>query len=50
MNYKATWFVDGANAHRNANDYKIFTETITNKTITTVHLAPGGGFAVKVSE
>ena len=38
-------FVDGINAHRHAEDYKKSVGTVP--TTLTVHLAPGGGFALK---
>jgi len=47
--YVADWYVDGVNAHRNGNDYKHYTETISKKT-KTIHMAPGGGFAGKITK
>ena len=47
-NYVADWYIDGRNAHRNGNDYKHITEPVKgNKTI---HMAPGGGFAAKITK
>ncbi len=47
-NYVADWYIDGVNAHRNGNDYKHVTEPVKgNKTI---HMAPGGGFAAKITK
>ena len=42
------WYIDGCNAHRNATDYKRVKEDITAKK--TIHLAPGGGFAVRITK
>lgn len=47
--YVADWYVDGPNAHRNGNDYKHYTETVSGKT-KTIHMAPGGGFAGKITK
>ncbi len=45
--YKAVIFRDGVNAHRNANDYRrIETEVSADDTLE-IHMAPGGGAAVK---
>ena len=41
-------FVDGINAHRHAEDYKKSVGTVP--ATLTVHLAPGGGFALKTVE
>ncbi|MGM9862700.1 MAG: glycoside hydrolase family 97 C-terminal domain-containing protein, partial [Lepagella sp.] len=38
-------FTDGVNAHRNARDYR--RRTLTAPNTLKVHLAPGGGFAMK---
>lgn len=46
--YVADWYIDGRNAHRDANDYKHITETAGKSK--TIHLAPGGGFAAKISK
>ena len=42
-----TIFKDGVNAHRLGTDYKI--ENINHTNILTLHLAPGGGFAIKIN-
>ena len=47
---KATLFSDGANAHRKGSDYKKETLTLSPSTQLKVHLAPGGGFALKVEK
>ena len=45
--YEGDWYIDGHNAHRNGNDYKRVKESAgASKTI---HLAPGGGFAAKLT-
>lgn len=48
-NYTITTFRDGANAHRNATDYR---RSVTSGRVPATmqfHLAPGGGFAVKLT-
>ena len=47
--YNATIFADGANAHREATDYKRTTATVTSGGTITVHLAPGGGWTAILS-
>lgn len=42
-----TIFTDGANAHRNGNDYRSQTTTVASGSLH-VHLAPGGGFAAHI--
>lgn len=42
-----TIFTDGANAHRNGNDYRSQTTTVASDSLH-VHLAPGGGFAAHI--
>ncbi|HOO42172.1 MAG TPA: glycoside hydrolase family 97 protein [Bacteroidales bacterium] len=44
--YKARIFSDGINAHRHATDYKIEERDVTREDTLTVHLSPGGGFAI----
>lgn len=46
--YVGDWYIDGCNAHRNATDYKHVKEDIMAQK--TIHLAPGGGFAVKITK
>lgn len=46
--YNATLFKDGVNAHRNGRDYKRENVTLNGKQPLTLHLAPGGGFAIKL--
>ena len=41
-------FVDGVNAHRNAGDYKRISKAVPSDGKLPLHLAPGGGFAVKI--
>ena len=43
-----TLFTDGANAHRNGNDYRSVTSAVTPAGILDIHLAPGGGFAAHI--
>lgn len=48
-NFKAEIFRDGANAHRSAQDYrKEIIEIPANRKMT-IKMAPGGGFAMKIS-
>lgn len=44
---QATLFKDGVNADRKAQDYKLEKQTIGNQKLT-LHLAPGGGFAMRI--
>ncbi len=46
--YTAEIYQDGANADRNANDYKKVTRTVTKNDKLTIKLAPGGGWAARV--
>ncbi|MDL2211036.1 glycoside hydrolase family 97 protein [Bacteroides sp. OttesenSCG-928-M17] len=48
--YLVTQFADGANAHRSGRDYKKSSFTVTGKEKLTIHMAPGGGFAFKLSQ
>lgn len=49
-NYTADQFVDGRNAHRNAVDYKRSSENYTKGSKAKIHMAPGGGFAMKLTK
>jgi alpha-glucosidase len=46
--YKATVCRDGINADRNAMDYNIEQKEITSVSNISLHLAPGGGFAIRL--
>jgi len=46
-NYLGDWYVDGRNAARDASDYK--RENGLVGVSKTIHLAPGGGFAAKLT-
>ena len=46
--YRATLFRDGANAHRAGRDYKRETLQLDRDSKLKLHLAPGGGFALKL--
>lgn len=50
--YLATLYQDGDSAHWNNNptDYKIETKTVTKETKLDLKLAPGGGFAISLTE
>ena len=45
---KATLFKDGANANRKGTDYKKVSVSIPTDGKMTVHMAPGGGFAMTI--
>ncbi len=42
-------FADGANAHRNAYDHKVSSETVTAESKVTVKMAPGGGWTAIIT-
>lgn len=46
---EASIFSDGVNAHRNGRDYKKSDKNIDLSAPLQLHLAPGGGFAIKIS-
>ena len=46
--YRATLFEDGVNAHRNAEDYRRRSFEVTPSSVLEIHLAPGGGFVLKL--
>ena len=48
--YTAEVFKDGVNADRNATDYKKETITISSGDKINIHLAPGGGWAARISK
>jgi len=48
--FKASVFRDGMNSDRVGNDYKTETLEVSKDTVIPVHMAPGGGFAIVVSE
>ena len=43
-------FVDGVNAHRRGSDYKVSRDRFRAGTTMKLHLAPGGGFAIRFSK
>lgn len=47
--YQATLFRDGVNADKNAEDYAVDTMTVTDGIQLNIHLASGGGFAMRLS-
>lgn len=49
-NYTAEVFKDGVNADRDATDYKKQIITISSGDKITIHLAPGGGWAARISK
>jgi alpha-glucosidase len=48
--YTAELFRDGINADRDATDYKKDIQTVSNSRKLTIHLAPGGGFAMRLTK
>jgi len=48
--YKIKIWQDGINADRNANDFKMLSQNVNNKTKLIIHLAPGGGWAGIISK
>ena len=46
--YQATVFEDGINAHRNAEDYRTRQVEVDAADTLQLHLAPGGGFVIKL--
>lgn len=49
-NYTASICKDGINANRNAMDYTIEEKTLTANDVLQIHLAPGGGFLVRLKK
>ena len=47
-NYKTTICKDGLNAHNYAADYEIIEKTFQKNDAATIHLAPGGGFMIRL--
>ncbi|MEO6963749.1 MAG: glycoside hydrolase family 97 C-terminal domain-containing protein, partial [Puia sp.] len=47
-NYKATICKDGVNADRYAADYMLSDTIVKKNDVIKVHLAPGGGFMIKL--
>jgi len=47
-NYKTTICKDGLNAHNYASDYELLQKSIQKTSKETIHLAPGGGFLLKL--
>ena len=48
--YMATFFCDGINADRNAQDYMVKKMQVNNQSKEQIHLAPGGGFAIRIEK
>lgn len=48
--YAVTLFRDGVNAEKQARDYAIDNFNADSSTTKTIHLAPGGGFALKIKK
>ena len=48
VTYQATLFTDGINANKNAEDYVKQTLTVKKGDLKKIHLASGGGFAMKL--
>lgn len=48
--YQATIYADGTNAHKQAADYRVYTQEVTHSTQLEIELAAGGGFAMQLTE
>jgi alpha-glucosidase len=48
--WQAEMAVDGVNADHSATDYRIERQTITSATNLRIHMASGGGFAIKITK
>ena len=48
--FRADVFEDGVNAHRHAEDYRHSRLTVSRTDTLSLHLAPGGGFAIKLEK
>lgn len=48
--YEAVIFCDGINADKAATDYKVMRQTVDNESHVSIHLASGGGFAMKLTK
>ena len=50
VTYQATFYTDGPDADCNTNSasYEIRRETVTSRLTPTIHMAPGGGFAISI--
>lgn len=48
--YQAVIYRDGINAHHNAQDYAVEQVQVTPQTTQTLHLAPGGGFVIRLQQ
>lgn len=46
--HRAIMFTDGANAHRKGRDYRRSERDVNNTESLSLHLAPGGGFALRI--
>ncbi len=46
--YEAVIFCDGINADKAATDYKVIKQIVDNESHISIHLASGGGFAIKL--
>lgn len=49
-NYIATSCMDGVNAHNYGSDYKISKQQVNKNSLLTIKMAPGGGFAIKITK
>ena len=46
--YQATVFTDGINANKNAEDYQASSYTVDHTKKLNIHMASGGGFAIRL--
>lgn len=49
LSYSVTLYTDGINAHRKGSDYKFTSLQHSSDTKYYIHLAPGGGFVIKIN-
>ena len=49
ISYQGTLFLDGVNAHRQAEDYQVKYLSVSSKSSLTVPLKPGGGAAIQLT-
>ena len=46
--YEATFFVDGVNADKQGEDYRVEKKTVKKGDAVKIHMASGGGFAARL--
>ncbi len=48
--YEAIMFLDGPNAHRNGEDYRVENKKVSKNDVLTINMKPGGGFIIKLEQ